>query len=531
MLKRLLALAAVIIATPAMAQTLLSTQRVHVVPITFPDRPYHNLEVAMDLNPVGPEIAVAWIHAYGQGSFVFDSEIQYNVSTDGVTFDPAAFSALPNVPHLRGQPGGSDPSVAFAKTGGTYWIESLDNRLLNGVYVCRKLAGQSMTTQHVVLDSSSGVDKPWLSYGPDLSTGNPALYLTCAHGTTWEVPSTTDLGVNWTLPGSQALPPPPTVGGGGPSATVIQNGSAAGRRLIASQGNSNPGVLQYLDSSGWHYSNPLPTQATKRDGSGFEDISSTPSLVTFGPQGGTEGLVAMAVDPRLNATNTHDVYLAFSGTAGSSGGSNNIDLFIARSTDGGTSFSPTQVLHLLDSDFDSATVKHQITPTIVIDPYGGVNVAFWEATLVNGTSWTYQVRYARIASFNALNPSIVQFTLAATFNIDVAGFALQVNSLGQPNWHTGDYMAAAARGCYVYIAFMSRHENTVMSVYVSTIEVSNTCALADMDGNGLVTTDDASAFARSYMSNNPRADLTRDGTIDGQDTILFTESYSCGCRP
>jgi hypothetical protein len=379
MLKRTLAVAvASAFGSAAMGQTLLSTQRVHVVPITFPPAPgqnlYHNWEVSLAVNPQGTDVVVAWMHAYGSGLHTFDSEVQFNVSTDGIIFDPAAAAALP------GAPRSGDPTAVFADAGGTFWIGALSLNF-SGVDVYRKLLGQPMTNTFVSL---SPADKPWLIYGPDFGTGSPALFMTLAHGGMWEISSTTDLGVNWNLPGASAAPPGPTIGGGGPSSSIIKNGINSGRRLIVSQDSSRPAVVQYLNSAGqWVYANPLPAFAVvPTNPSQTEEISVAPPLSSLGSPGAKLGLVAMAVDPTpIPGNNQNRVYAAFSGTAPSTGGSTNIDLFVAQSTDGGQTFPASQVLHLPDSLIaPPGGGAHQITPAITVDHDGGVNLVLWEVT-------------------------------------------------------------------------------------------------------------------------------------------------------
>jgi hypothetical protein len=139
----------------------------------------------------------------------------------------------------------------------------------------------------------------------------------------------------------------------------------------------------------------------------------------------------------------------------------------------------------------------------------------------------HRVQYVRInPPFNASAPSISRFYLTTPFDLEnVPGFAW---ADFQGNLWTGDYMAGAARGCIVYFGFMSRHENNVMSVYVSRI---NICPPADIDADGQVTAADSALFWQYYTSNDPRSDVTRDGTINAADVSLFTESYACACTP
>jgi hypothetical protein len=107
------------------------------------------------------------------------------------------------------------------------------------------------------------------------------------------------------------------------------------------------------------------------------------------------------------------VYVAFMGrTVGSS----NIDLFIARSSNGGADFdgSPagSSVLHLTDLALGDPANTAQIIPTITIDQQGGINLIYYQAwvnpdidiTLRSGSTGP-STRGSRTSAHPPLRPS------------------------------------------------------------------------------------------------------------------------------
>jgi hypothetical protein len=188
-----------------------------------------------------------------------------------------------------------------------------------------------------------------------------------------------------------------------------------------------------------------------------------------------------------------------------------MDILIARSIDGGATFPADQVLHIRDQDLGDALNARQVLPAITVDSNGGVNLVCYSVT--NPTDsvppiYVYQPKYARVASFLPTypHPTIIWLPLATPFDMQVTG-------LPRPEF-IGDYVMIDARGCTVYVGFASRHEGGAVSVYVSKIQVSQTCAVAaDVNVDEQVNTTDASVYSAWFAAGDPRADLNHDGAV------------------
>jgi hypothetical protein len=261
----------------------------------------------------------------------------------------------------------------------------------------------------------------------------------------------------------------------------------------------------------------------------FSRDSANTGIVAFDPlwvSGYTDGSAfrvhnwpSVAADP----TNPDDpvlhngwVYVAYCGHDPAEPGQN-IDIYIARSVNGGRTFLPANTLRLTDAILQPPNNLIQIRPSIAVDACGGVNLFYYQYHVSNmsaGEHW-YEPRYLRIPSFPS-TAGIFKASLGPWFMV-------------QTNEFMGDYDRMAAAGNTLYIPHTSKDADGSWNVYCNKVTVQ--CVIADVDSNQEINVIDASTFTAWYSVADPRADLNHDGAVDLSDQQLFCASYACGCNP
>jgi hypothetical protein len=195
-----------------------------------------------------------------------------------------------------------------------------------------------------------------------------------------------------------------------------------------------------------------------------------------------------------------------------------VDIYLARSTDGGRTFTPSNTIkltHALPPPYDGT---HQIRPSIAVDNCGAVNVFFYQyhATDLINHNHTYEPRYLRIPSFPSTS-GIFQASLGPTFPV-------------HENEFMGDYDRMTCTGTEVYIPHTGKDANGIWNVYLSRVSVCPP-VVADVNVDSAVTAVDATTFMEWFGNGDTRADLNHDGLIDTADVALFCTSYTCVCNP
>jgi len=137
-------------------------------------------------------------------------------------------------------------------------------------------------------------------------------------------------------------------------------------------------------------------------------------------------------------------------------GSDNTDVFLVKSTDGGDSWGPIKRVN------DDNTVSHQFLPWMTVDPLTGVIwIVFYDRRNTSGNAT--EVYVARSAdggeTFDSFRVSETAFT-------------------PQPEVFFGDYINIAARGGNVYPIWM-RMDNGQLSVWVALIKDTTTTLVAE----------------------------------------------------
>jgi hypothetical protein len=387
---------------------------------------HHRGEPALRVSQFSRDVIVAWMHFLTVGSMA-EVEVRYRVSVDGNTFaSPAGCDRL-YLP-VGAETTGADPMVAFGQ-GGVGWIGYLQGGssfvASDRFWISRKGPGAICADAAVGAyfppgQPSSYVDKGVLVAGPGPTGQVLGLVFTRQASGSWyrmRAIASPDLGLSWNPDDAVNVGQDHQDGNeGGPnSAVILRSGGFANRWVVGYHSRNVPPqtsdplrarAVWSPDGATW-FNSVSPTAAVQPCAwpltEAITGVHPTDPVVV--PPGGPYVLnsPSLAVDPRDSSV----VYLAFLGRTPSQG-MNNVDLFIARSGDGGQDFSQvpglpagSAVLHLRDQDLGDPPGAIQFLPSIAVNAGGGVGVAYTAAWL-EGQTWKYRVKIVYINPFSVI---------------------------------------------------------------------------------------------------------------------------------
>ncbi|MBX3377843.1 MAG: hypothetical protein KF678_12670 [Phycisphaeraceae bacterium] len=498
----------------------------------------HRSEVALGISQVKDDVIVAW-HEH---ITPLSNRVHYNVSMNGLAFRPAATVGpvpLPSGASLVA----ADPMVCFAADG-TGWVGHMayDEVPRERFWLSSYQSGNAYVNQaEPVADPGNFVDKGVLVAGPPAGGGSDVLRL--VYTVTNATVLTRLRAIN--DPPASAFPVGPTSGGnsGGPNGAVIVPTTLGTRWVVAYHEQLSSGALimpsatwSGNDGATWTNSVQPRSSTVHGDGSGSQQeviawFNPNDAVV---PVGGPYVLntPSIASDP----SNPNVMYMAFLGRT-LSGSVNtaldNVDLFIARSTDRGENFSGIpagrEVLRLRDvEDLDDPQGSIQFLPAIAVTSDGAIHVTYYVAWKEGGL-WKYRVKMASMAAFNSdPGPSADPvWTLNLTGIFDMEDSVVTYIT-SQNRVFFGDYIMASARGCEVWTGYVSAEGLPSTGVFVTKV---NFCLDADVNHDGALTNLDPAKFVEYFAAGDPRADLNRNAHTDTGDVARFLESFACGCNP
>jgi hypothetical protein len=197
------------------------------------------------------------------------------------------------------------------------------------------------------------------------------------------------------------------------------------------------------------------------------------------------------------STHPGHVYVAFVGSVYNDQTHNtNVDIFIARSTNGGRTFPLDQRFRLMDSSLaltDTPVPCHQFQPSICIDDNGGINLMFASMEVPSSPTSAAPVAigYARWNPGSSLaNAPDFKSTFAVPSLLDI-GIA------------QNEYHMLAASQCFVHAVYTKVDAAGVTGVYYRRIAIP--CPpTADIDGDGSLTVADPTHFAVLWAAGQRR---------------------------
>ncbi len=451
------------------------------------------------------------------------ANLGYGISLDGA-LSIATEGVLPLPGSTEPGPREVDPMVASDKITGNLWLGGVARPadVNNGIFVARKPPGSpvfDLSTLRWVTFNATGVpndDKPLMAAGPD--PGNPSstmayvVWLRTQPGCSkrWAMSSSSDLGLTWSLPASVGVPGLPCgYQGLGPVSLVLGDG-----RLVVIDG---PGP-------GYYFSDRSDNRGATWKG----EVRIAEGLVFNPSEDDVPGKFRLpnpagaAVDPRNDW-----IYVVYS--ARREIGSQNLDLFVARSTTRGDGFENPVRLEL--DAAPGAQGPDQIMPWIAVDAFGGLNILYYDTRHMDqslGDDHPHAVLdayYSRVTNFGP-TPSIetVRLTLAS-FDTSTQYEDYILDPIGNASFNQfiGDYQQITAAGCSVYPHYMSLQSGQ-RHYYTHRINICPT----DVDQNGTVDQADYVLFFNLYPVSDPRADINRDSVVNLPDAVLFQALYANG---
>ncbi len=493
--------------------------------------PRSGVEVAIAANQVVPgEVIVAAID-WRASLTPLKPRIGYWISFDavqtfaieGLVTPPPALDPPPppeeRSPHV-------DPMVVSDPRTGDFWIGGLCANKIGlprpiGLFVARKRSGQTVLDGTVAVDVLTGPpyaavdDKPLMAVGPDPSDlSKSVLYITFVRNSAFPCSllpylmfvSSSDAGATWSPPTGILPGSCPGIAAHGPVPLVLSNG----RVFIAFGNRAVPYSSTRSDDRGATWLTPVPL---------FPGIDRAQEDVDTPGNFRLHSFLGATVDPI-----TDTIYVVVSARLAQ--GSQNLDLYITRSTNRGDSFEAP--VHLTLDAVAGPEGPDQIMPWIAADAFGGLNIIYYDTKHMDQTLGdlhpyaTLDAYYARMINYDASTIQTFRLT-PSSFNTNAAD---PYEDPGLPQF-IGDYNGIATAGCFVYPGYMSIQVSPPMRHYYA--HRVDLCPI-DMDANGVVALSDLSLFLTLYALADPRADIDRDGVVTSADIASFQAAFPGGCH-
>lgn len=529
---------AVATALSASGQTVYAPVRINPRPVGD-YTPYYNTGIAGINSMSQTEVVAATTHADSP------SEVFYAISlNNGAAFASTGTMAVDNTT----QPALAFPTVLYTLSGGQkqFWLGAggIYTSGTSGVYVSQKDISDTAFNDAVAgVEDTSGYE---LITRP-LFSGHPFdtdLYLSlsrdlngCCINCTGDLPSmytlhSPDFAQNWS--DAQVQPPSPSstceYRGRGPAiamrdtdeivvaaADVDEETWGTGPDWVYNEGR--PYVTWYDSSNGWSDpvligDNAIPAIEAPEPGDAIAID-------------GGEWLPYMAIKRRLDAEDY--VYVLFA--AKESSGSNNIDLYIAWSRDGGETFDIADILHLddltLHGSAGDSNGPDQIPAGISVDTCGGVHIMWYDTNRDDSQTSDIEldVHWAFIDNFGLGSQTITDARL--TDDPFAAGTMANPVYLGERQSLTA--LQRGLAGLWVFGCF-AKYEDGAVNTYVQRVKTFHACSTGgpalDASPNGMLESQDLVEFTSDWSAGWPNADFDGDGDVDATDYTLYLDAYT-----
>ncbi len=227
-----------------------------------------------------------------------------------------------------------------------------------------------------------------------------------------------------------------------------------------------------------------------------------------------------------------EIYVAFCAREALS--STNTDIYISRSTESQTNMiefpvEPENFFQVSDTFLGTPTGTDgadQFVPAIAVDSCGGVNLMFYDNRHDPDRTDSIElvdVYYARITNYGTPGAESVYQKRLTPQSIRVDNLGLQF---------LGDYhnLTVSADGRTIYAAYISRDNADPVTgdrtCYVHRIGISCIGPLAEMTGDGTVSTADATAFTSAWSAGEAAADTNLDMVVNAADLVDYLITYA-----
>ena len=339
----------------------------------------------------------------------------------------------------------ADPMLAHDPRTGTTWVGGVSLGNNSSVYVYRQDAGAAGFGPAIKVFKHAAIDKPWMAAGADPQNPEKTrLYV--VHNLGLQVSA--DLGSTWT---------PPVALGQYPA---FQPRTGPNGELYIAYWDLADGILIRRSFDGGRTVSEPIRAATKRDVWPTQQQG-----IRFPGKFRVPSFAYLAVDPRDGT-----LYVVYMDTTSVANGRYDVDLYLTKSTDRGTTWSVPAVIN-----GDSDLPADQFFPWIEVDAKGRLHLVFYDT---RNTQQGDDAPEARIDAYYAVSAD--GGTTWSEHRLTPTPFTTGITF---PSWilpqFIGDYNGLAVAGDRVYPVYMST-QNGDADIFTHTIALSGgaatTCA-------------------------------------------------------
>ncbi len=326
-----------------------------------------------------------------------------------------------------------DPMTCYDPRTGTLWVGAISFAGNGGLYVARKNPGQNTFQPAVMARATSSADKCWMAAGP--IPGNPnstRVYIAYNQGVIYS----SDMGNTWNTP--RAL---------GSGIGFLPRVGPEGELYVA-YWDFATGVMLRRSFDGGDTFDPAIRIATRMDTWGTQDGSRFPGNFRVPPMN------SLAVDP-----NNGTLYCVFFDTTNIVNGQRNVDLYLTRSTDKGSTWTTPRVINM-----DNSPPGDQFFPWLEVDRAGRIHMVFSDSrnTVQNDgvTNGMFDAYYAMSADGGET---------WSEYRLTPNSYNCNNDGLNRSQQFLGDYNGLGLGGDFAYPNYIST-QNGDTDMFVHTIQ-------------------------------------------------------------
>ena len=378
-----------------------------------------------------------------------------------------------------------DPMSCYDERTGYLWAGAISFASNGGVYVARKAPGAATLEPSIMARNSGGADKGWMAAGP--LPGNPdstRVYIAYNEGLLWS----DDLGQTWSGP----------------------RGLGNGLGFLPRIGPNGELYIAYWD---WVSGDGVMLKRSFDGGSTISTIRMATRMDVWGVDGtrfpGTfrvPPLVSLAVDP-IDGT----LYCVYFDTTNIVGGSRNVDLYMCKSTDQGSTWTTPTVIN-----GDSTPPGDQFFPWIEVDEHHRLHILFYDTRALSHDDSAGQAFIEAYYTYSddggaSWNEMILT---PAPFNSE---------NTGTGGGFIGDYLGMGIADGKAFPCYLS-NQNGSSDIFTHVI----TALPGDLNNDCVVDQADLGLLLSSYLAND-EGDIDGNGVTDQADLGILLGNYGHTC--
>lgn len=389
-----------------------------------------------------------------------------------------------------------DPMTAFDDRTGDLWVGAISFSGNGGVYVARLAYPNTTFSAPVMARVSSGADKCWMAAGPRPGLPNTTrVYIAYNEGLIWS----DNQGATWTAPRAltSGIGFLPRVGPQGQVYIAYWDFSLGVRLIRSLDGGAN--------ITFHNIANRLDTWGTQ-DGSRFPGGFRVPPMNYI------------AVDP-----NSGTLYCVYFDTTNIVGSNRNVDLYMTKSTNQGTTWTTPVVI--INGGTGGNGNNDQFFPWLEVDNSSRLHLTWFDGrnTVQNDSSSDVSGFFDNYYAISNDGGA----TWSQTRLSPVSWNSLNDGLLRSGSQFLGDYNAMAQAGNKAWPNYIDTHLGDP-DVYTNIVTTS---CRTDFNGDGFTNGLDFDLFVAAFEAGLASADYNGDGFVNGPDFDLYVQDFENGvCR-